>query len=57
MRDEAIGLDMPNGLSREIKYEQKFVRPSHETMPKHPSNHAAKRCPTPAEVYKGIYRE
>jgi hypothetical protein len=56
-KQECVGLDMPNGISKEIRYDQRFVRPSAETMPKHQRNHAAMKAPSLSEVMKGIDRK
>lgn len=57
MDQECVSLDMPNGKSPEIKYEQRFVRPSQKNMPKHQCNKRAKIAPTLEEATKGIYRK
>lgn len=54
---EAIALDMPNGKSSSIKYNQKFIYPSPETKPKHPCNHQAMKAPSLEQAVKGIYRK
>lgn len=57
VKEQCVGLDMPNGMSKEINYSQKFVYPSKETMPKHPTNSAAMRAPSLEEANKGVYRK
>lgn len=54
-KQECVGLDMPNGLSKEINYKQEFVYPSSVTMPKHQTNAKAKIAPSLNEANKGIY--
>lgn len=56
-RQECVALDMPNGKSNAIKYDQHFVYPSKETMPKCPCNHAAMKAPSLEKAIKGIYRK
>ena len=56
MSDHAVGLDMPNGLSPEIKYPQKFVQVPNQFV-HGPSNNAAKKAPSLAETMKGIDRK
>jgi hypothetical protein len=57
VKQECVALDMPNGISKEVRYNQNFVYPSKETMPKHPTNSAAKRAPSLEEANKGVYRK
>ena len=56
-KQECVALDMPNGISREIKYGQQFVYPDPSTMPKHPRNHAAMKAPSLEAAMKGIDRK
>jgi hypothetical protein len=50
VNEEACYLDMPNGLSKEINYPQKFVRAPKQG--KYPCNEAAKKVPVSAEAMR-----
>ncbi len=45
VRDECVGLEMKNGLEKDINYPQKFVYASKSTWPKHTTNSEAKNTP------------
>lgn len=56
MEDKAVGLDMPNGLAKDIDYKQKFVQASnpYEGMPK---SNMSMKAPSLDAVLKGIDRD
>ena len=57
VNQDCVALDIPNGKSKSIKYNEHFVYPSKETMPKCPTNSSAKHAPSLEQATKGIYRK
>jgi len=55
-RDDAPAIDMPNGLSSELNYQQKFIQAKDPEKPG-PCNHSAMIAPSLPESMKGIDRE